>query len=548
MPVLLILILVLCAPVFGQQEVTPRVGVSLVEHKLSLQEAVETALKNNLEIEIEKVNTNASRQAYKGVLGAYDTVLGVAPTLESRVTPTANSLAAPDGKLEEHGFSSAIVARQQLPWQGMSLSLSYDNARVSSNNPFTSLTPYWFPRLGLALNLPLVRGRATDPLRTELVIRKHAIQISDAEFELRVIDVLTRVETSYWNLVAALQATEVEADGVKLAREQLARNQRMIASGTLAPVELAASEAELQRRIDNYYTFVGVVTETENALKLLMAPNREDTLWGERILPTESRRLEPPDRDLKTAMTVALDQRLELKSLALQKSSAEAATTLAKDQTKPVVTLTGNYINSGLAGTKVNTLSPISEAFSSIVDRVNELSVIAGLPPLPTGGFGSGGVPPSFIGGYGKSVANMFSGDYPSVSAGVVIEWTPRNRTAQAALAEAELQERKLRLMKLQLEQGIEAQVRSALQSLETGRQRIIAAQAGEKAAQEKYESEVRLFQTGESTNFLVLTRQNDLLSARRRVVEAVLELNKAVARLNQSEGTTLEAHQVRLP
>ena len=57
----------------------------------------------------------------------------------------------------------------------------------------------------------------------------------------------------------------------------------------------------------------------------------------------------------------------------------------------------------------------------------------------------------------------------------------------------------------------------------------------------------MRLFQTGESTNFFVLTRQNEYLDARRRAVLAHLDFNKAVARLEQAVGTTLPNHNVTL-
>jgi outer membrane protein TolC len=66
-------------------------------------------------------------------------------------------------------------------------------------------------------------------------------------------------------------------------------------------------------------------------------------------------------------------------------------------------------------------------------------------------------------------------------------------------------------------------------------------------AAQEKLESETRLFQSGESTNFLVLTRQNELSESRRRMVLANLDFNKAVARLGQALGTTLQSHNITL-
>jgi HAE1 family hydrophobic/amphiphilic exporter-1 len=97
------------------------------------------------------------------------------------------------------------------------------------------------------------------------------------------------------------------------------------------------------------------------------------------------------------------------------------------------------------------------------------------------------------------------------------------------------------------VEQAIEAQVRNALQAIQTARQRIASAQAGARAAKDKLDSETRLFQTGESTNFFVLTRQNEYADSRHREVAARLDLNKAIARLEQALGVTLDAHQVTL-
>ncbi|MCL4402041.1 MAG: TolC family protein, partial [Acidobacteria bacterium] len=74
---------------------------------------------------------------------------------------------------------------------------------------------------------------------------------------MKVIEIVTRVEQAYWDLVAVRQDAEVKSDAVDWARQQLERNRRMIAAGTLAPVEVAASEAELERRLDAWYASVG---------------------------------------------------------------------------------------------------------------------------------------------------------------------------------------------------------------------------------------------------------------------------------------------------
>jgi outer membrane protein TolC len=122
-----------------------------------------------------------------------------------------------------------------------------------------------------------------------------------------------------------------------------------------------------------------------------------------------------------------------------------------------------------------------------------------------------------------------------------------RNRTAEANLAQARLAERRLALEQTRLEQLIEMQVRNALQALETARQRIRAAEASARAAKDKLDSEVRLFQAGESTNFMVLTRQNEYSDSRRREVVARLEANKAVSRLRLAMGLTLESYGIKL-
>ncbi len=71
---------------------------------------------------------------------------------------------------------------------------------------------------------------------------------------------------------------------------------------------------------------------------------------------------------------------------------------------------------------------------------------------------------------------------------------------------------------------------------------------AGERAAQKKLALDSRLFQGGDSANFLVLTRQNEYADSRRREVVAHLDFNKAVSRLRQAQGTTLVSHRIRVP
>lgn len=530
-------------PVWAQPA---RVGVGMVERKLALRDAIELAMKNNLEVEIEKTNTATAAAAIRGARGAWDPTFRWLPSLESRNTPAGSVLQGADGRLTEKFHSENFYFRQKLPWHGSSFGLDFENNRASSTNPFLSLNPFITSRLVLSFTQPLLRNREIDRDRAELNVRKKNLEISDTQFELKTIDVVTRVEQGYWDLVAARQDADVKRDAVDWAREQLARNQRMIAAGSLAPVEISASEAELERRLDAYYAAVGVITEAENALKTMLANGHDDPIWQEQLIPQESETMAPPDADdVNGAVTQAIHARPEMKVVASQQQINDVQKQAAADQVKPQVNLVLAYGNTGLGGTVREGDNLFTASNAALYTRLNELSVKQGLAPVQPPSFG--GVPGMLIGGYGSSLSNLFAGRFQTVQAGVAFDFTFRNNTAEANLAQTAVAERRLKLTKAQMEQGIAAQVRNGLQALQTAKQRVTAAEASARAAGAKLESETRLFQTGESTNFLVLTRQNEYADARHRALVAKLDYNKAVARLEQALGSTLKSHGVNL-
>ncbi len=523
-----------------------RVGVGMVQRRLSLREAIEMALKNNLEIEIEKSNTATAHEAVRAARGFFDPTLRWLPGIESRNTPTGSVLLGTSGKLAEHFHTENFYFRQKLPFAGAGFNLDFENGRQSTSNPFVSLNPFFNSRLVLGITQPLLRNRAIDRERSEIRVRRKQVDISEADFEVRVIDVITRVEQAYWDLVAAREDADVKRESVDLGRRSLEQNQRMIQAGTLASVELAASEAELERRLDTWYASLEVVTQVENVLKALLTDSRQADLWNDEILPTEQKPLEPPALDdLREAVAQALRQRPEVRSVTLRQEANDIQKRFNIDQTRPQVNVVAAYTNTGLGGAVSTNVNPFSASQADTLNRLNQLSALAGLPPLPPSGLS--GAPPALIGGYGTSLSNLFGGSYQSVQVGLAFDLTLRNRTAEANVAQSVIAERRLKLQQAQIEQGIEAQVRNALQGIQTARQRIAAAEASAKAAKDKLDSETRLFEAGESTNFLVLTRQNEYADSRRRAVAARLDLNKAVSRLEQALGITLRTHQVTL-
>jgi len=504
----------------------PRTGV-LVQHKLTLHEAVEIALRNNIEIDVERNNQQIARAALKGSFGAYDPFFRYNLSRDDRATPTPSVLASADGKLKEGILGNNLSLGQRLNFHGSQVRLDFNNGRNSTNNPFTGLNPYYSTSLAVSYIQPLWRGRLLDNERATIAVRRKQQDTSDVELELKIIDVVTRVEQGYWDLVALREDFSVKAESVELGEKQLGVTKRQIDAGTLAPIELSAAEAELERRRDTLYASQEFITQAENALKLLLARDRDDALWGEEIIPAEPGAMTPPEwSDLKGAVDGALRKRPEVRSVNLQQDVNAIQQRLALEMTKPQINAVATYLNAGLAGAVNKTPNPFQNLF-------------------PGGGGTALALPASLLGGYGSALNNMFGGNFPTYQVGLQVDLTMRNRAAHAQQAQTAIQARQLKLQQSRVAQMVEAQVRNALQGINTADQRIRAADSSAQAAKAKLDSETRLFETGESTNFLVLTRQNEYADSRRRAVVARLDRNKAVSRLQQSLGHTLEAHQI---
>ncbi|HYO91165.1 MAG TPA: TolC family protein, partial [Pyrinomonadaceae bacterium] len=184
---------------------------------------------------------------------------------------------------------------------------------------------------------------------------------------------------------------------------------------------------------------------------------------------------------------------------------------------------------------------------AALLQRVNDLSTLAGLQPLPGSTSTTTTVAPNLIGGYTQSLMNLIEQNYPTARVGVRVSLPLRNRTAEANLGASLAQGNRIREQLAQAEQLIEADVRNSLQAVRSSEARLASAAATRSSAEQQYESEQRQFRAGTSTVFLVLQRQTDLLAARARELQAQTDLNKAISAFQRATGRTLEANQISI-
>jgi HAE1 family hydrophobic/amphiphilic exporter-1 len=317
----------------------------------------------------------------------------------------------------------------------------------------------------------------------------------------------------------------------------------MVNEGSLAPIELVSVEVELEKRNENVLLVIEAVTRAENALKQLVLGDKESSVWNQPLIPTDAPDLRAITYALPDAVAAAFANRPELAQSDLRQEVNKIEVKYFDSQTKPQVDLIASYTSTGLSGTPSLTGNPFGSTTTLLLDRVNELSGFAGLTPVV--------VPPSVAlpgfleGGYGKSVSNLFSNDFRTFRFGVSFSFPLRNRTAEGQLGRAVAEGRKIGAQRKTLEQTIEAEVRNAVQAVETARLRVEAARAAREAAEKQSESEQRRFQAGLSTTYFVLERQNNLSAAQGRELKAMTDYSKAVTELQRVMGTTLTSANV---
>jgi outer membrane protein TolC len=523
-----------------------RIGVNVADQlPLTLNDAIRMALKNSNDIDESRIDVQIAEFNLKAARGVYDPLFSSESYYERATTPTSSTLggAGASGAVTQTDLTGSGRLGGFSPWGGGSYEADFSSTRLTTTNQNVRLNPQFPTALTLTYTQPLLRGFRFDINRRNIEIAKKNLSMSDAQFRQKAIDVISQVEQSYWDLAFALRNLQVQIDAVKQARVQVESNQRLVEKGVLAPIDIVAAQTQVTTFEQNVYTAQESVTQAENTLKTLILANRSDALWSRALTPVTPVDLAAPRVPLETAVRAALDNRPDLAQLRTNSDINQLNVRYLRDQTKPQVDLVGTYTTQGLAGTLVTPTSSTTSSNSTLTQRVNDLSVLAGLQPLPATTTSS--VAPNLIGGYGQSIQNLIDQNYPTARVGVRISIPLRNRTAEANLGGALALGNRIQDQLKQAEQIVEADVRNSLQSVRSAEARLAAAASSRSSAEQQYASEQRQFRAGTTTVFLVLQRQTDLLAARARELQAQTDLNKAIAQFQRSTGNTLAANNV---
>lgn len=498
-----------------------RIGVeSGNQWPLTLDQAIELALKNNNDIDASRNDSRMSDFSLTAARGVFDPVLTSEHYFESVTTPTASAIGgAVNGSVTQRRFYSSGGLSGFSPFAGGNYSTLFNTSRSTTSNTNSFLNPQFPSSLAFEYLQPLWRNRSIDNNRRTIQIAKKNIALSDEQLRLRGITVVYGVEQAYWDLAFAMRNLQVQIDTLKQAKEQLESNKRLVAKGVLAPIEIVAANAQISTFEQAVFAAQESITRAENTLKTLILPDRSSTEWSRPITPVTPTEIDVPRVGLDVAIAEAMKNRSEIAQLEITADINRIDQRFYRNQTKPQIDLVTTYTSQGLSGTE----TPAA---------IN-----------PTTGLSR--VPPGLVGGLFTSLGNLAAFKYPSYHVGLNFSLPLRNRTAHANLGRSLVEADKIANNRAQTEENIEAEVRNALQALRSAESRLDSATTARVATEELYASEERQFRAGTTTFYLVLQRQTDLTTARGRELQARTDLNKSVSEFNRSIGKTLIQNNV---
>ncbi len=481
------------------------------EGTIRIEEALRMALEHDESIAMQREAFAASAASVEGAAGAYDPTLSAEAAWSEARTPANSAFSgAPEGQLApRHRATQATVGIEQLLPTGGVVAVKATGDRGSTDGRFEPLSPAYQTRLGLELRQPLLRNRAIDAARAGRRAAESDRVGADAELRTTLATTVAGVESVYWTLVAAHREIAVREEAVRLAEEQLAETQVRIETGTAPETEISQPRAELERRQGELYASREAAVRAESGLKRLILGDAEPELWTEHLVPEESLEVVARPVDLAAAMGRALEARPELEVFAAELERRRVESALARDAVRPSLDAIVVYDRFGLAGDA----NPASAS-----------------EPIPA----------ALRGGLNDSLDGLASNDFSDTKVGLRLSLPLGNRAARAGASVAASAERQAAAAFARARKAIRAEVLDAAAALETAGQRIAAARAAREAAEVQLDSERIRYGSGLSTNFLVLTRQNDLSRARLDEIAAQTDYRRADTELARVTGTLL--------
>lgn len=483
---------------------------------LSLEDCVVKALKNNLQIAVERYNPELAdvslTRAKELFMPRFDLNYGTQKTENPPYwwIQGANTLVT---KYKDYGLS--IV--QQIPTGG-NFSLSLTSYKSDTNQSFQLINPRFGSTLRFDFVQPLLRDFGFKVSRKEIIIAQNNIKISRRQLESTLLDTIYKVQEAYWNLVYSIENYKVKKQSLELAQDLLAKNKKEVEVGKLAPIEILNAEAVVASREADILQAEALIKKNEDVLKNVLNLPEEASLG--QIVPSDQPTYVKKEISLEEALKKAYEKRPDLKMKKTDIKTKELNLAVAKNQTLPGLNLNLSYWSPGISGDRLLYLN--DNPF---------LGIIVGKEK----------------GSASNSLRDAFQLKYKNWSLSLSLSIPLSNFLTKADYVRARMELEKSQLELENIKKQVLMEVKDAVREIETSAKRVEAYRVARELAEKRLEAEEKKLRVGLTTNYFVLQYQEELGTARSQEIKALVDYNLAWAKLDKALGTSLDKRHIRI-
>ncbi len=480
--------------------------------RLSLEDCIIQALKQNLDVAIDVLNPQRSILSVAQAKEKYFPLLTFSIDRRNTNAASYSSLDAAD-QVETQYQSYATQVRQLIP-SGGSFTVSLENNRNDTNRLFQTINPRYGSTLSFDFVQPLLRNFGFKTNNREIIIARNNQEISEQRFKSTVLETIYSVEEAYWNLVHRIGELHAREQSLALARDLLERNKRSVTIGRLAPIDIQSAVAEVATREADILETEAWVENSEDLLKSILNMSPDTRGDGFRLKPTDKPFIEERALSFDEALSLAHRHRSDLQEIKIDIDTRTLDLEYAKNQLLPDLDLQASYWSPGISGTQTTEPEDNGRAVS---------------------------------GGSSEALSDAFGQKYPNWAVGLSLN-IPMSAVfsrTQVAKAQIDLNQTMLRL--INKKQQIVLEIKTANRAVETNLKRVKAYRIARELTEQKLETEEEKLRLGQRTNYDVFLFQRDLSASRSNELRSIIDYNLSLAYRSRVLGVSLKERNITL-
>ena len=410
----------------------------------------------------------------------------------------------------------ANISYQESFPTGTYFETDFDNNRQTSNSPNNTLNPQLFSNVQIIFQQQLLAGFGTGPNLRFLRIAKTNQKIGDIAFKAQIIATVTQICNIYRDLVNAYDTEQVGERSVAFATETLDTSRKQLALQAIPEMDVLKAESEVATRQQDLTVARTNLELQELYMKNAITRSFDDPVLQELpVVPTDhlAAQIQPETEPVQQSIADALKDRTEIQENALDLSNRELTRKSARNNLLPQLGIYGFYSGTAFGG-------------------------------VPNPAFAGSNTAP---GGYGGTLENALNNSSPEYQVGLQLNMPLRNRVAKADQYRTELEYRQSQVYAEELKKNIVIEVRNARYAVEQGASRVDAAKQARDLAQRTLDIMQKEQKLGAGSNQQTLSSEHDLAVAESALVTAQTAYEKARIELKRSTGSVLEEYGISI-